>query len=177
MRIACLVRSMDRDQLIALGQKQHQLTQAQVPGLKHGTDWGSSTRAAEVLLSRISVERFGTQRVRRDFSSHRRCGKQLVERSRVQCQARRTDPRVLSSRRRCGIQIYVHGGRDLGSRGGVASRTRQFVGCSGRSCVLVWLQEARSRCGGRSHRSSRIFLSGARPALPMGVAPEAMFGC
>ena len=22
-----------------------------------------------------------------------------------------------------------------------------------------------------------IFLSGARPALPMGVAPEAMFGC
>ena len=98
----------------------------------------------------------------------------------MRCQARRTDPRVLSSRRRRGIQICVRDGRDLGSRA--------CIGCDGRSHVVfgVGSQESTLRIESMQHTGSTPrtestqragFLSGARPALPMGVAPEAMFGC
>ena len=52
--MASLVHSMDRDQLIALGQRHQPVSQGRVPGLELG-NWGSSTQAAEDLLNRAPV--------------------------------------------------------------------------------------------------------------------------
>ena len=50
--IVGLMRSMDRDQLTALGQNLTSLLQVRVPGLEPGKGRSGSTQAAEVLHRR-----------------------------------------------------------------------------------------------------------------------------